>query len=124
MSAVYNDLMPVPLQEIEVTPRIAAVLKVFLKEPQTARYGMELMRLTGQSSGTLYPNLTRLVKAGWLTVSKEDIDPRIEGRPARRNYTITGAAVGAARIELAALSEHYRPPALRAPRLAPHGGTE
>jgi hypothetical protein len=37
------------------------------------------------------------------------------------HYTITGAAVSAARVQLAALSEQYRP---RAPgRLRPQGST-
>lgn len=111
------------LGDVQITPKIATVLKIFLEDPQTPRYGMELMRLTGQSAATLYPNLTKLARAGWLEASKEDIDPKVEGRPARRNYIITGAATVAARAELAALSEHYRPPALRNPRLAPHGGT-
>ena len=34
-------------------------------------------------------------------------------RAARTHYTITGAAAGAARLQLAALSEQYRPPAAR-----------
>ncbi len=117
------DTVPEQPGDLQITPKIAAVLKVFLDAPGTARYGMELMQLTGQTSGTLYPNLHRMVRAGWLTVSTEDIDPAVAGRPARRNYTITGDAVTVARAELAALSEFYRPPAVRRPRLAPRGDT-
>jgi PadR family transcriptional regulator, regulatory protein PadR len=122
MLAAYNGTMPL-LQDIEITPKIAAVLKVFLEDPRTPRYGMELMGLTGQGSGTVYPNLAKLVNAGWLAVSKEDIDPKVEGRPARRNYTITGDAIAAARTQLAALSEQYRPPIIRSPHPAPRGST-
>jgi hypothetical protein len=42
-------------------------------------------------------------------------------RPPRTHYTITGAAASSARIQLAELSERYRPPALG--RLRPQGGT-
>jgi hypothetical protein len=64
--------------------------------------------------------LAKLEGAGWLAKGKEAIDPSAAGRPARTNYTITGAAVSAARIQLAELSERYRPPALG--RLRPQGG--
>jgi len=89
---------------------MATVLKVFLEDPDQPRYGFELMKITEIKSGSLYPMLARLEEAGWLTRGKEDIDPRAAGRPARTNYTITGAAVTAARIQLAALSEQFRPP--------------
>lgn len=109
------------MQDIDITPKMAAVLKVFLEDPDQPRYGFQLMRLTGMASGSLYPMLAKLEGAGWLTRGKEDIDPREAGRPARANYTITGAAARAARIQLAELSERYRPPALV--RLRPQGGT-
>lgn len=89
---------------------MAAVIKIFLQDPSKPRYGFELMRVTGQPSGTLYPILAKLENSGWLTVGKEDIDPRAEGRPARRFYRISAAAVPAARLQLAELSERYRPP--------------
>lgn len=102
---------------------MAAVIKVFLEDPQQPRYGFDLMRRTRQPSGTLYPILARLERAGWLIGGREDIDPHAEGRPRRRTYHITGAAVAAARTQLAALSEQYRPPAPIRPRLAPNGST-
>ena len=112
-----------PVEQLEPTPKMAAVIKVFLEDPQQPRYGFELMRRTGQPSGTLYPILAKLEQAGWLIGGKEDIDPHVEGRPPRRNYLIVGAAIAAARTQLAALSEQYRPPAPILPRLAPDGGT-
>jgi PadR family transcriptional regulator, regulatory protein PadR len=99
---------------------MAMVLKVFLEDPTQPRYGFELMKLTGMASGSLYPMLARMEGAGWLTRGKEDIDRRAAGRPARTNYTITGAAVTAARVRLSALSEQFRPPV--ASRLHPQGG--
>lgn len=106
---------------MEITPKMAAVLKVFLEDPDQPRYGFELMRLTGIASGSLYPMLARLDGAGWLTKGKEDIDPRAAGRPARMHYMITGAAASAARIQLAELSERYRPPVPAC--LRPQGST-
>jgi PadR family transcriptional regulator, regulatory protein PadR len=109
------------MQELDITPKMARVLKVFLEDPDQPRYGFELMKLTGMASGSLYPMLAKLETAGWLTRGKEDIDPRAAGRPARTNYVITGAAVSAARVQLAALSEQFRPPAPG--RLRPQGST-
>ena len=109
------------MQDLDITPKMAAVLKVFLEEPAQPRYGFELMKLTGMASGSLYPMLARLEAAGWLTKGKEDIDPKAAGRPARTNYTITGAAASSARVQLAELSERYRPPVLG--RLHPQGAT-
>lgn len=111
------------MQDLDITPKMARVLKVFLEDPSQPRYGFELMRHTGLASGSLYPMLARLEEAGWLTGGKEDIDPHAEGRPARYTYTITGGAVTAARLQLAALSEQFRPPATARVRLWPHGGT-
>jgi PadR family transcriptional regulator, regulatory protein PadR len=109
------------VQDLDITPKVATVLKIFLEDPDQPRYGFELMKLTGMASGSLYPMLARLEAAGWLTRGKEDIDPRAAGRPARANYTITGAAASAARVQLAELSERYRPPVTR--RLRPQGST-
>jgi PadR family transcriptional regulator, regulatory protein PadR len=110
------------LEDLELTPKMADVIKVFLANPAEPRYGFDLMRATGQPSGTLYPILAKFEKHGWLTLGKEDIDPRAEGRPARRFYRITGAAVTVARLQLAALSERYRPPAGVLPEFRPEGG--
>jgi DNA-binding PadR family transcriptional regulator len=111
-----------PTQDIDLTPKMAAVIKIFLEDSGQPRYGLELMRLTGQASGTLYPILTKFESAGWLAGDKENIDPHVEGRPPRRFYRITGAGARAAHCQLAALSERYRPPATGRRRLAPQGG--
>jgi PadR family transcriptional regulator, regulatory protein PadR len=111
------------MQDLDITPKMAAVLKVFLEDPALPRYGFELMRRTRLSSGTVYLMLARMEEAGLLTSGKEDIDPRVEGRPARRHYTISGAAVAAVRVQLASLSEQYRPPVPAITRLRPQRGT-
>lgn len=109
------------MQDIGITPKMAKVLKVFLEDPGQPRYGFEIMRITGLASGSLYPMLARLEQAGWLIRGKENIDPHAEGRPPRLHYTITGAAVTAARLQLTALSDEYRPPAAIRTRPRPHG---
>jgi PadR family transcriptional regulator PadR len=109
------------MQDLDITPKMARVLKVFLEDPHQPRYGFELMKLTGMASGSLYPMLARFEGAGWLTRGNEDIDPRAAGRPARTHYTMTVAAISAARVQLAALSEQFRPPVPG--RLRPQGGT-
>jgi PadR family transcriptional regulator len=110
------------VDDIDITPKMAKVLKIFLEDPRLPRYGFEIMRLTGLASGSLYPMLARLEQAGWLTRGKETIDPRAEGRPRRLHYTITGAAVSAAHCQLASLSEQYRPPASFPARPSLRGG--
>lgn len=109
-------------EDLDLTPKMADVIKVFLEDCTAPRYGFELMRLTSQPSGTLYPILAKFEKAGWLTLGKEDIDPKVEGRPARRFYRISAAAVPAARLQLAEFHERYRPPAGVRPHLRPEGG--
>ncbi|HET9257817.1 MAG TPA: helix-turn-helix transcriptional regulator [Pseudonocardiaceae bacterium] len=108
---------------MRITATVGKVLRVFLDDIAEPRYGFELMQQTGLASGTLYPILARLEAAGWLTSHLEDIDPGIEGRPARRFYRISQAAARIARDELAALSEQLRPPSVQQPaRLRPQGG--
>ncbi|KAA9379626.1 helix-turn-helix transcriptional regulator [Microbispora cellulosiformans] len=106
---------------LSVTPKMAQILKVFLEDVEQPRYGFELMQLTSQHSGTLYPILATLEKAGWLNSHREDIDPKEAGRRPRRMYLLTpdGAVLAQARLE--ALAEAYRPPVNA--RLRPQGGT-
>jgi PadR family transcriptional regulator PadR len=111
----------VAMRDLDITPKMARVLKIFLQDPAEPRYGFELMKHTGMASGSLYPMLARLEEAGWLSKGREDIDPHVEGRPPRLHYTITPAAATAARLQLAQLSEQYRPPADPFPQRKPHG---
>ena len=119
----YSRRVNPAVGDLDLTSKMAAVIKIFLEDTCQPRYGGELMRLAGQPSGTLYPILAKLERAGWLVGGREDIDPRTAGRPARRFYRITGAGALAARCQLAELSERYRPPAPGRARLAPRGGT-
>ena len=53
-------------------------------------YGFDIIDDTGLPSGTVYPALGRLERDGYVRASWEnERDAHSEGRPARRNYTIT-----------------------------------
>ena len=66
------------------------VLARFVTEPRDEWFGLELVRATGLSSGTVHECLIRLEKAGWIEARWED---RSEGDrhrgPRRRLYRLT-----------------------------------
>jgi PadR family transcriptional regulator, regulatory protein PadR len=69
-----------------------AILGALAQQPAAWLYGLELARLTGLKSGSLYPILIRcadrgLVEAQWL-------DPAEPGRPPRHAYRILPAGIG------------------------------
>jgi DNA-binding PadR family transcriptional regulator len=82
------------------------VLTALLGDPEREFYGMEIGELAELRSGTVHPILARLEGVGWLTSRWEEMDPQVEGRPARRYYQLTADGVQAAR---AALARAYRP---------------
>jgi PadR family transcriptional regulator PadR len=88
---------------VRVTAAVSKVLAAFLEDPEADRYGLELMRVSGHPSGTLYPILLRLQKAGWVETHWEEIDPVAAGRPARRYYRLTPDGQALAHTEVAAL---------------------
>ncbi|MFE9692730.1 PadR family transcriptional regulator [Micromonospora sp. NPDC005806] len=88
---------------MRMTIPVAKVLSALVGDPEAPRYGLDLMKLTGLPSGTLYPVLHRLQAAGWLSADWEDVDPVAAARPARRYYRLTAEGVRAARQALAEL---------------------
>jgi PadR family transcriptional regulator PadR len=96
------------------------VLRVLLADPSRELYGVEIGQAAGLPSGTIHPILARLEGVGWLTSRWEEIDPRTEGRPARRYYRLTPDGAELAR---AALARAYRATA-RPAWLRPQGGEE
>jgi PadR family transcriptional regulator, regulatory protein PadR len=101
----------------QMTKQTLSILAVILEDPTVARYGLELGEAAGLKSGTLYPALARLERAGWLTSYWEDVEPREAGRPRRRMYEITGTGRACAQ---AALDEHLAVLRVRQPqRVAP-----
>jgi PadR family transcriptional regulator, regulatory protein PadR len=108
--------------DVQITATVAKVLRAFLDDPTAPRYGMELIRVTGLPSGTIYPVLARLEHAEWLVSEKEAIDPLLEGRPPRRYYTLSPEGAARARHEVRALAEELHfdsPPATKKPLFVP-----
>lgn len=79
---------------IRITSSLLKVLGAFIANTDELS-GADVAKLTGLSSGTLYPILMRLEQCKWLQSEWEDGDPHELGRPRRRLYRIT--AVGARR---------------------------
>jgi DNA-binding PadR family transcriptional regulator len=91
------------ISPVRVTAAVTKVLAAFLADPESDRYGLDLMRASGHPSGTLYPVLLRLQAAGWVEARWEEIDPVAAGRPARRYYRLTPEGAVAAHAELTKL---------------------
>jgi PadR family transcriptional regulator, regulatory protein PadR len=77
-------------KEPRLSHQTLAVLGAFASNPRRELSGAQISRLTGLPSGTLYPMLLRLEKAGWLRSRWEVEEPQVLGRPRRRFYRITG----------------------------------
>jgi PadR family transcriptional regulator len=94
--------------EQQRTPRMTIptqlVLHALLTDPAKELYGVEIGAAAGLRSGTVHAILARLETVGWLTSRWEDIDPRAEGRPARRYYQLTPNGLALARAALARAS--------------------
>ena len=96
--------------ELRLSIPAARVLRVFLEDPDEPRYGYDLMEQVGLASGSLYPILARFERAGLIRGAKEDVDPRVEGRPARRNFVLTAEGLRFAYRNLAELGNNLMPP--------------
>jgi PadR family transcriptional regulator, regulatory protein PadR len=79
----------------------ASVLRAMLEDPIDPHYGLQLSAKTGLPTGTIYPILSRLERAKWVTSAWENVSPTEEGRPRRRLYVLTGSGAHAARTALA-----------------------
>src|SRR4051794_34991579 len=106
------------MAEPRMTLSTQRVLQALLEDPAQELYGMQIGETAGLATGTVHPILARLERLGWLESRWEDIDPRTEGRPARRYYRLTGAGVDQGRE---ALARAYRPSRLKALQLRPVG---
>jgi len=97
-----------------------------LDQPIGAWYGLELGAAAGLKSGTIYPLLARLEKAGWLESEWEDVDPSVVGRPRRRLYRLTGHGLKMATDAAEEHLTHFEGVARRptpSPPLFPRGET-
>jgi PadR family transcriptional regulator PadR len=69
----------VVIEPLRLTRTMTVIIKIFLAGPDEPHYGMEIMRQTGLSYGTVYPALATLRKHGWLTVDTEAITRLVVG---------------------------------------------
>jgi PadR family transcriptional regulator, regulatory protein PadR len=88
-----------------VTTSLLKIVAALLEDAGEERYGLQLMQDTRLPSGTLYPILVRLERAGWVRSRWEDVDPVTEGRPNRRYYHLTAEGIVRARREVALMQE-------------------
>lgn len=72
---------------VRLTQTTLRILETFMAGQPLS--GAQIGRATGIASGSCYPILSRLERAGWLSGTWEDIDPRQAGRPRSRFYHLT-----------------------------------
>jgi PadR family transcriptional regulator len=86
---------------VRLTMPVLAVVAVLASTSQDDPvWGFRLCQETGLGSGTVYPLLERLERAGWVTSFWED--PAPPDRPRRRFYVVTSAGRQEAAAGLAA----------------------
>jgi PadR family transcriptional regulator len=74
---------------LRMTLGVLAVLGALLDGPGAELSGLEIVRVRGLESGTIYPILQWLRGAGWVSDRGEDPEPaQTEGLP-RRYYRLT-----------------------------------
>ncbi|SRR5258706_12123568 len=78
------------------------VLALFT-DPSCRLAGSDISKRTRMLSGTMYPILLRLERAGWLKSEWEELEPRDLQRPRRRFYSLTGLGYNKSRAALAEL---------------------
>jgi PadR family transcriptional regulator, regulatory protein PadR len=93
----------------EMTLQTQAVLRVMLDHPLQEHYGLEISKAAGLPSGSLYPILARLERAGWISSDWEQVDAHEAGRPRRRYYTLTPDGAEMAEQALAATLKRLSP---------------
>jgi PadR family transcriptional regulator, regulatory protein PadR len=81
-----------------ITPATADVLATLLDAGEPT-WGLRVVRATDRPTGSVYPILERLERAGWVVSVWED-DPERSG-PRRRLYELTPDGVQAAREAVA-----------------------
>jgi PadR family transcriptional regulator, regulatory protein PadR len=97
------------------------VLRALLDDPVAEHYGLKISEKSGLPTGSIYPILTRLENAGWVSSAWEDIDESAAGRRARRYYQLTDEGAERARSEIAGMKQRLSPTAPARPRLQPGG---
>ena len=100
-------------------PRALGVSTIaILKALSSAKYGLDIMTITGLPSGTVYPTLSRMETRGYVRgVWEPTGTAEREGRPRRRYYELTPAGLRAVSEALQGLTTLGRIPKPLAARL-------
>jgi PadR family transcriptional regulator, regulatory protein PadR len=77
----------------KLSPQTTAVLEALAHRPSDWLYGLELSKLTGLKSGSLYPILIRLADRAML--ESRWLEPSERGRPPRHAYRVTAVGLRA-----------------------------
>ncbi len=93
--------------KLRITRPLLALLHHVVNHDDQEFYGWELIEQTGMDAGTVYPQLARLTRAGWLTSRPEDEAAWLAGAPPGRGpgrrrtyYALTEEGRAAAEYEL------------------------
>lgn len=89
------------------THALVQVAKALMDAPDAKHWGYDTSKKAGVRSGVMYPILSRLMDAGWLSDGWEDT-AAVSGRPPRRYYEITESGRVALRALLAEASKDAR----------------
>ncbi|MFC9440747.1 helix-turn-helix transcriptional regulator [Nocardia sp. NPDC057030] len=98
------------MREIRMTLWTVVVLREFVVNAPEPQYGFDLMKRCNLASGTLYPILARLEKAGWIVGRLEVIDAVKEARRPRKHYVLTPEAHPIAVRALREFTTRAQPP--------------
>ena len=105
---------------LRLTVQVLLVMQALLREPGRERYGLELSEETGLLPARLSDPAAPGARGLGDQPLGEDVDRRLEKRPARRYYRLT--ASGAAQAS-AAVANARRPRGAALRGLASEGGT-
>jgi DNA-binding MarR family transcriptional regulator len=87
-------------EPVRVTPQLLVLLDCLTSSAGASHYGFSLCQATGLKSGTLYPLLARLERAGFLESGWEDAAVARPG-PRRRYYRLTADGAASAKLLIA-----------------------
>jgi PadR family transcriptional regulator PadR len=95
-------------REPRITGPTLKVVGALLSSGRVELSGAEIARATNLASGTLYPILFRLERAGWLESRWEEEEAKTLGRPRRRLYQVTALGARNARAAVKDLEPAFR----------------
>lgn len=93
--------------DLRLSHQSLTVLAIYLQNLNEEFSGIDLIKLTGLSAGTLYPILLRFEEKGLLKSHWEEGDPKKLKRPRKRFYKITASGEGIARRALTQLQTAF-----------------